>query len=193
MNRFVAVVEVDDTPTAAMLEEIVPRTIIVPAVVELIVATAAAPERTLPEIINVPMDEFDMVVNALTSLPKTLPVTVTMPVLAFSIAGPPILVGPITFPFTLRLPPPAKYIAPPDVVLNPAITEPETLMVPFEPCDIVLVVVPAMVANPPSMLPVIVNDAAFCVIIAQYVLPGETETFPMILAEFELEIIRVGK
>ena len=192
MNRFVAVVPVEDTPTAAILDDIGPRMIIVPLVVELTVAIAAAPERTLPVIINVPIDELFIVGCALTSLPETLPVTVTVPKLKLSIAGPPILVGPITFPSTLRFPPPFMYIAAPLVVLNPAITEPETLIVPVDPCDIVLVVVPAVVAKPPSMLPVIDNDAAFCVIIAQKLLPLLTETFPTILAEFELEIIRVG-
>ena len=56
MNRLVAVVPVEETPTAAILDDIAPRTIIVPLVVELIVAIAAAPERTLPVIINVPIE-----------------------------------------------------------------------------------------------------------------------------------------
>ncbi len=193
MNRFVAPVPVDCIPTAAVLDDIGPYITIVPLVVELTVGVAAIPVLTLPEMINVPTDELPIVATALISLPKTLPVTVTMPELRLSIAGPPILVGPITFPSTLRFPPPFKYTVPPDVVLTPAITDPDTLIVPVEPCQIVLLVVPAIVTKPPSTLPVIDNEAAFCVIIAQKLFPLVIEMFPIILAEEEPETMIVGK
>ena len=52
---------------------------------------------------------------------------------------------------------------------------------------------PATVTKPPSMLPVIDNEAAFCVIMAHISLPLLIEIFPIIFAEEEPEIMIVGK
>jgi hypothetical protein len=132
VNRFVAAVPVDETPTAEMLDEIGPYTTIVPLVVEEIAAAAMFPDWTLPETIIVPIDPFIKVLSARVLLPITLPVIVTIPILSLRSAAPPIDVGPIKFPLTLTLVLFVMYTVPLPLVLIPPDSVPDILRIPVD-------------------------------------------------------------
>ena len=113
MNRFVAVVEVEETPTDVVLDEIGPLMYNIPLLVSVIAATAGVPADRLP-LIRV-VWTFVEVKNGPTILPVMLIVEVAPGV--FTICVTPVVnVDPVILIFTM-FPLHAKTFAPEDVIL----------------------------------------------------------------------------
>ena len=95
---FIAVVDVDCTPGNAMLDDIEPITVILPAVVDMI-PELVVPAFTLPSTLTVPVEAL-LIAYPLTAV--TLPVTIIVPVELLSIPRPP--APDVTLPDMMNVP-----------------------------------------------------------------------------------------